>query len=116
MSATRRATRCPAPPPSRLPSLSSALESAGRSRRILPHGSSSEMIQRRLYIYIVAAASIAMVLIGLINLGSTALNQILNATPPYSNVRDAYAGFGPVILVGLPAWGIHCWLAHPFPP
>src|SRR5438067_810353 len=72
------------------------------------------MIQRRLYIYIVAAASFAMVLIGLINLGSTALNQLLNATPPYSNVRDAYAGFGAVILVGLPVWGIHWWLAQRF--
>ena len=72
------------------------------------------MIQRRLYIYIVAAASFAMVLIGLINLGSTALNQILNATPPFSNVRDAYAGFGAVILVGLPVWGIHWWLAQRF--
>ena len=39
------------------------------------------MIQRRLYIYIVAAASFGMVLIGLINLGSTALNQLLKATP-----------------------------------
>ena len=72
------------------------------------------MIQRRLYIYIVAAASFAMVLIGLINLGSTALNQLLNATPPYSNVRDAYAGFGAVILVGLPVWAIHWWLAQRF--
>jgi hypothetical protein len=72
------------------------------------------MIPRRLYIYIVAAASFGMVLIGLINLGTTALNQILNATPPYSNVRDAYAGFGAVIVVGLPVWGIHWWLAQRF--
>ncbi len=72
------------------------------------------MIQRRLYIYIVAAASFAMVLIGLINVGSTTINQLLNATPPYSNVRDAYAGFGAVILVGLPVWGIHWWLAQRF--
>src|ERR1700716_3799966 len=72
------------------------------------------MIQRRLYIYIVAAASFAMVLIGLINLGSTAINQLLSATPPYSNVRDAYAGFGAVILVGLPVWGVHWRLAQRF--
>ena len=81
---------------------------------MLNHGSSSDMIQRRLYVYIVAAASIAMVLIGLINLGSTVLNQLLNTTPPYTNVRDAYAGFGAVILVGLPVWGIHWWLAQRF--
>jgi hypothetical protein len=72
------------------------------------------MIQRRLYIYIVAAASLGMLLIGAVNLGSTALNQILNATPPYANVRDAYAGFGAVTLVGLPVWGIHWWLAQRF--
>jgi hypothetical protein len=70
------------------------------------------MIQRRLYIYIVAAASFGMLLIGLVNLGTTALNQVLNATPPYTNVRDAYAGFGAVILVGLPVWGIHWWIAQ----
>src|SRR2546423_14103972 len=70
------------------------------------------MIQPRLYIYIVAAASFGMVLIGLINLGSTALNQLLKATPPFTNVRDAYAGFGAVILVGLPVWGIHWWIAQ----
>ena len=70
------------------------------------------MIQRRLYIYIVAAASFGMLLIGLINLGTTALNQILNTVPPYSNVRDAYAGFGAVTLVGLPVWGIHWWIAQ----
>ena len=52
--------------------------------------------------------------IGLINLGSTAINQLLNATPAYSNVRDAYAGFGAVILVGLPVWGVHWWLAQRF--
>ena len=72
------------------------------------------MIQRRLYIYIVAAASLAMLLIGLVNLGSTAINQILNTTSPYTSARDAYAGFGAVTLVGLPVWGIHWWLAQRF--
>jgi len=72
------------------------------------------MIQRRLYIYIVAAASLAMVLIGLVNLGTTALNQLFGAVPPYSNVRDSYAGFGATTLVGLPVWGIHWWLAQRF--
>jgi hypothetical protein len=70
------------------------------------------MIQRRLYVYIVAAASLGMLLIGLVNLGTTAIDQILNATPPYSNVRDAYAGFGAVTLVGLPVWVIHWWFAQ----
>jgi len=72
------------------------------------------MIQRRLYIYIVAAASLGMLLIGLVNLGTTAINQILNATPPYTSVRDAYAGFGAVTVVGLPVWGIHWWIAQRF--
>ena len=70
------------------------------------------MIQRRLYIYIVAAASLGMLLVGLVNLGSTAINQVLNATPPFASVRDAYAGFGAVTLVGLPVWGIHWWIAQ----
>src|SRR5713101_6232139 len=72
------------------------------------------MIQRRLYIYIVAAASLGMLLIGLVNLGTTAINQILNATPPYTSVRDAYAGFGAVTVVGLPVWGIHWLIAQRF--
>ena len=67
------------------------------------------MIQRRLYIYIVLAASLGMLLIGLVNLGTTALNQVLSATPPSTNVRD---GFGAVTVVGLPVWGIHWWIAQ----
>ena len=70
------------------------------------------MIQRRLYIYIVAAASLAMLLIGLVNLGTTALDQLFRATPPFTNPRDSYAGFGAVTLVGLPVWGIHRWIAQ----
>src|SRR5438094_8940227 len=70
------------------------------------------MIQRRLYIYIVAAASLAMLLIGLVNLGTTALDQLFRATPPFTNPRDSYAGFGAVTLVGLPVWGIHWWIAQ----
>jgi Domain of unknown function (DUF5671) len=70
------------------------------------------MIPRRLYIYIVAAASLGMLLIGLVSLGTTAINQVLNTTPPYTSIRDAYAGFGAVTLVGLPVWGIHWWIAQ----
>src|SRR5207253_9680770 len=70
------------------------------------------MIQRRLYIYIVAAASLAMLLIGLVNLGTTALDQLFRATPLYTNPRDSYAGFGAVTLVGLPVWGIHWWITQ----
>jgi len=70
------------------------------------------MIQRRLYIYIVAAASLAMLLIGLVNLGTTALDQLFRATPLYTNPSDSYAGFGAVTLAGLPVWGIHWWIAQ----
>ena len=42
------------------------------------------MIQRRVYIYVVAAATFAMVLIGLINLGSTAINQLLTRLDPFN--------------------------------
>ena len=37
------------------------------------------MIQRRLYLYIVAAVSLGMLLVGLGNLGTTTLNAVLRA-------------------------------------
>ncbi len=70
------------------------------------------MIQRRLYVYIVAAASLAMLLVGVVNLGTTALNQLFNTTPTYSNARDDYARFGAVTLVGLIVWSAHWYLAQ----
>jgi hypothetical protein len=65
------------------------------------------MIQRRLYLYIVAAASLGMVLIGLANLGTTTLDLFLRPGAIASTYRDAYASFGAVTLVGVPVWAIH---------
>ena len=70
------------------------------------------MIQRRLYLYIVGAASLGMLLVGLSNLGTTAVDQVLGAGTLGSSARDAYAGFGAVTLVGLPVWAIHWGIAQ----
>ncbi|HYM50449.1 MAG TPA: DUF5671 domain-containing protein, partial [Candidatus Limnocylindrales bacterium] len=70
------------------------------------------MIQRRLYLYIVSAASLGMVLVGLANLGATAITQGVGPVAPGFSARDAYAGFGAVTLVGLPVWAIHWGIAQ----
>ena len=69
------------------------------------------MIQRRLYLYIVAAVSLGMLLVGLTNLGSTTLNTVLGVNSG-SAFKDAIAGFGAVTLVGLPVWLIHWVIAQ----
>jgi len=70
------------------------------------------MIQRRLYLYIVAAVSLGMLLVGLGNLGTTTLNAVLRAPSTGSVFKDAVAGFGAVTLVGLPVWLIHWTIAQ----
>ena len=69
------------------------------------------MIQRRLYLYIVAAVSLGMLLVGLTNLGSTTLNSVLGVNSGTA-FKDAIAGFGAVTLVGLPVWLIHWVIAQ----
>ncbi len=70
------------------------------------------MIQRRLYLYIVGAASLGMLVVGLANLGTTTLDLLLRPGAIASTYRDAYAGFGAVTLVGLPVWAIHWGIAQ----
>ena len=70
------------------------------------------MIQRRLYLYIVAGASLAMLLVGLSNLGTTAIDQALRTGGPTPSPRDAYAGFGAMTLVGLPVFVLHWGIAQ----
>jgi uncharacterized protein DUF5671 len=70
------------------------------------------MMQRRLYLYIVAAASLGMLVIGLVNLGTTAVSQLFGADDFGSPFRDRYATFGALTLVGLPVWALHWWLAQ----
>lgn len=70
------------------------------------------MIQRRLYLYIVAAASLGMLTIGLANLGATTFDLLLRPGAIASTFRDAYASFGALTLVGLPVWAIHWTIAQ----
>ncbi len=70
------------------------------------------MIQRRLYLYIVGAASLGMLVVGLANLGATTLDLLLRPGAIASTYRDAYAGYGAVTLVGLPVWAIHWGIAQ----
>lgn len=70
------------------------------------------MIQRRLYLYIVGAASLGMLVVGLANLGATTLDLLLRPGAITSTYRDAYAGFGAVTLVGLPVWAVHWGIAQ----
>jgi hypothetical protein len=70
------------------------------------------MIQRRLYLYIVGAASLGMLAVGLANLGTTTLDLLLRPGAIASTYRDAYAGFGAVTLVGLPVWVTHWGIAQ----
>jgi hypothetical protein len=70
------------------------------------------MIPRRLYLYIVGAASLGMLVTGLANLGATTLDLLLRPGAIVSTYRDAYAGFGAVMLVGLPVWAIHWGIAQ----
>lgn len=70
------------------------------------------MIQRRLYLYIVGAASLGMLAVGIANLGATTLDLLLGPGAIASTYRDAYAGFGAVTLVGLPVWAIHWGIAQ----
>jgi len=70
------------------------------------------VIQRRLYLYIVAGASLAMLLVGLSNLGTTAIDQVLGTGGPAPSPRDAYAGFGAMTLVGLPVFVLHWGIAQ----
>jgi Domain of unknown function (DUF5671) len=71
------------------------------------------MILRRLYLYLVSAAALATLAIGLSLLGATALLFVFNdPQAPYS--RGALAGYTAATLVGLPVWAVHFWFARRF--
>ena len=69
------------------------------------------MILRRLYFYLVSAASLVVVAIGITGLGSTFILFFLN-DPEWQFSRTAIAGYGAATIVGLPVWAIHMWLAR----
>jgi hypothetical protein len=71
------------------------------------------MILRRLYLYLVSAAALATLAIGVSLLGSTVLLFIFN-DPSAQYSRTALAGFSAMTLVALPVWGVHFWFARRF--
>jgi hypothetical protein len=71
------------------------------------------MILRRLYLYVVSAAALATLAIGLSLLGSTVLQFVFN-DPQAQYSRGALAGFSAMTLVALPVWGVHFWFARRF--
>lgn len=71
------------------------------------------MILRRLYLYLVSAASLGLLAAGLSLLGATALLFAFNDPSADSN-RTALAGFTAMTLVALPVWGVHFWFARRF--
>jgi hypothetical protein len=71
------------------------------------------MILRRLYLYVVSAASLAIMATGLVLLGNTALLFTFNdAQAQYS--RSTLATFAAMTLVALPVWSVHILFARRF--
>ena len=71
------------------------------------------MILRRLYLYVVSAAGLALLAVGLAWLGITLLLFAFN-DPQAEFSRTSVAVFGAMTLVALPVWGIHFWFARRF--
>jgi len=69
------------------------------------------VILRRLYIYLVSAASLVVVAFGITGLGSTFILFFLN-DPEWQFSRTSIAGYGAATIVGLPVWAIHMWIAR----
>jgi len=71
------------------------------------------VILRRLYIYLVSIAALAVLAFGLANLGSTALLFLLNS-PEAESSRSSLAGFAAMVVVAFPLWAIHMWFGRRF--
>jgi uncharacterized protein len=69
------------------------------------------VILRRLYIYLVSAASLVVVAFGITGLGSTFILFFLN-DPEWQFSRTSIAGYGAATIVGLPVWAIHIWIGR----
>lgn len=69
------------------------------------------MILRRLYLYLVSAAALALLAAGLSLLGTTVLVFVYNDPSADSN-RTQLAVFSAMTLVALPVWGVHFWFAR----
>lgn len=71
------------------------------------------MILRRLYIYLVSMASLAVLAFGLSQLGQQILLIILNS-PDAQYLRTQLAAYTAAVVVALPVWAIHIWLGQRF--
>src|SRR2546426_409188 len=73
----------------------------------------SPVILRRLYLYLVSAAALALLAGGLAALGATILLFVFN-DPSADTNRGQLAVFTAMTVVALPVWGIHFWFARRF--
>jgi hypothetical protein len=71
------------------------------------------MILRRLYLYLVSAAALATLALGVSALGFTVLLFYFN-DPSAQNSRTALAIWSATTLVALPVWAVHFWFARRF--
>lgn len=71
------------------------------------------MILRRLYLYLVSAAALTLLAVGLALLGATVLLFVFNDPSAQYN-RSQLASFTAMTLVALPVWGVHFWFAGRF--
>jgi hypothetical protein len=71
------------------------------------------VILRRLYLYLVSAAALVLLAIGLAALGATILLFIFNDPTADSN-RPVLAIYTAMTVVALPVWGVHFWFARRF--
>jgi len=71
------------------------------------------MILRRLYLYLVSAAGLGLLAVGLALLGSTVMPFIFNEPLAFDS-RTQLAVYTAMTLVALPVWGTHFWFARRF--
>ena len=71
------------------------------------------MILRRLYLYLVSAAAMVLLAVGLVFLGATVLLFAFN-DPSAESSRSQLAVFTAMTVVALPVWGVHFWFARRF--
>jgi hypothetical protein len=71
------------------------------------------VILRRVYLYLVSAAALVLLAIGLTLLGATVLLFIFN-DPAADSSRPQLAIFSAMTVVALPVWGVHFWFARRF--
>lgn len=71
------------------------------------------MILRRLYLYLVSAAALVLLAVGLTLLGATALLFVFN-DPSADLMRSQLAIFTAMTVVAVPVWGVHFWFARRF--